>query len=143
MNLVNQSPHTHTDSIIILFDGVCNLCNGAVQFIIRRDPKQHFKFASLQSPSAQALLQTHGIDPATLYSILVLHNGTLYERSDAALHIARHLPSPWPALTLFKILPKKLRDALYNWVATNRYKWFGQRQSCMIPTPDLKSRFLQ
>ncbi len=129
--------------VIILFDGVCNLCNGAVQFIIRRDPHHKFRFASLQSAAGQELLLSHGVDATSLYSILVIDSGVLYQRSDAALRIARYLSGLWPVLTIFRILPRVIRDAVYNGVAANRYKWFGKREACMIPTPDLKARFLE
>jgi len=129
--------------VIILFDGVCNLCNGAVQFIIRRDPGQRFRFASLQSAAGQELLQRYGVDATVLYSIMVIDDGVLYQRSDAALRIARYLSGLWPVLAIFRILPRPFRDAVYNYIATHRYKWFGKREACMIPTPDMKTRFLE
>lgn len=129
-------------AVLVLFDGVCNLCNGAVQFIIRRDPHARFRFASLQSQTGQALLRARGLDAAQLYSMLVLENGVLYERSDAALRIAKHLVQPWPLLTVFKIIPRPVRNVLYNFIAANRYRWFGRQQACMLPTPELRPRFL-
>lgn len=128
---------------IIFFDGVCNLCNGLVQFIIRRDPAGQFRFASLQSQYARQHLLKAGRDPDGLHSIIVLDGDQLLERSDAVLAIAKHLGGLWPALMIFKVLPRRLRDALYNFIASNRYRWFGRRDQCMIPTPDLRARFLE
>jgi predicted DCC family thiol-disulfide oxidoreductase YuxK len=128
---------------LILFDGVCNLCNGLVQFIIRRDPKGKFRFASLQSTGGRLQLSRFNINPDLLHSIIVIDDDVALERSDAALHIANHLGGPWKILNVFKILPKFLRDAIYNIVAANRYRIFGKKDSCMIPTPQLKERFVE
>jgi predicted DCC family thiol-disulfide oxidoreductase YuxK len=128
---------------IIFFDGVCNLCNGFVQFIIKRDRSAKFRFASLQSEYARARLTQAHRDPGELYSIIFMDGTNLLERSDAVLEIARHLGGPWSLLTSFKILPRRLRDALYNFVAGNRYRWFGRQDQCMIPTPELKARFVE
>ena len=128
--------------IVILFDGVCNLCNGAVEFIIKRDKTSKFLFASLQSDFGQSQLQKFGLDPSRLHSIIALDNGKFYERSDAALKIVSGLAQPWPMLGVFRILPRFLRDWVYDLIANNRYKMFGKMESCMIPTPELKGRFL-
>ena len=128
--------------VIILFDGVCNLCNGSVQFLIRRDPNAKFKFASLQSEVGRSLLKQFNIDPDLLHSIIVIDNDVAFQRSDAALRIANHLGGGWKILKVFNILPKFFRDACYNIVATNRYRIFGKRESCMVPTPELKQRFV-
>ena len=128
--------------IVVLFDGVCNLCNGAVQFIIRRDPSSQCRFASLQSDYGQSQLLKFGLDPTKLHSIIVLENERIYERSDAALKIASRLAGPWPLLKFFGILPRFLRDGVYDVIAKNRYKMFGRKDSCMIPTPDLRERFV-
>lgn len=127
---------------IILFDGVCNLCTGSVRFIIDRDPQGYFQFASLQSAIGQQLLQPHGLTAAPLNSIILLENGQLYTQSDAALRIARRLTGLWPLLRLGRLVPRPLRDGLYGWIAANRYRWFGQAESCLIPTPALRRRFL-
>ena len=129
-------------TILILFDGVCNLCNGTVQFIIKRDPEGKFKFASLQSDFGRSQLQRFNLNQDILHSIVVVDGDQVLERSDAALRIAKHLGNPWKALTLFKILPKFFRDACYNLIATNRYRIFGKQDSCMIPTPERKERFV-
>ena len=125
---------------VVLFDGVCNLCNGSVVFIIRRDPRGVFRFAPLQSPAAASLL---GERAGTLPDSLVLvENGRLYTRSDAVLRIVRRLRQPWPLASALVELPAPLRDWLYAWVARNRYRWFGKRDVCMVPTPELQARFL-
>ena len=129
--------------VLILFDGVCNLCNGLVQFIIRRDPKGKFKFASLQSNVGRSLLKQFNIDPDLLHSIVVIDNGVAFQRSDAALRIANYLGGRWKMLKAFNILPKFFCDACYNVVAANRYRIFGKKDSCMIPTPELKERFME
>jgi predicted DCC family thiol-disulfide oxidoreductase YuxK len=127
---------------VILFDGVCNLCNGAVQFVIKRDTSGTFRFASLQSAAAAALVGPMGKNPADLDSILLVHKGKVYQKSRAALEIARRMRGAWPLLYGLVIIPPFIRDAVYNWVARNRYRWFGRQESCMVPSPELKSRFL-
>jgi predicted DCC family thiol-disulfide oxidoreductase YuxK len=126
---------------VVLFDGVCNLCSGAVQFVIERDPKARFKFASLQSAYGQQQLLHVGIQSQSLYSIILIHDGKFYQRSDAALEIARHLTGGWPLLYGFKIVPRFLRDSVYNFIARHRYHWFGKKDACWLPTPELKARF--
>ncbi|MEQ8424591.1 MAG: thiol-disulfide oxidoreductase DCC family protein [Cyclobacteriaceae bacterium] len=127
---------------IILFDGVCNLCNGSVQFIIKRDPKRKFSFAALQASFGQAQLKRLGVSDESLESIVLLKDGRFYQRSNAVLEIAKMLGGLWPIFYVFKIVPTFIRDWIYKWIATNRYRWFGKKDQCMIPTPDLKSRFL-
>jgi len=127
---------------VIFFDGFCNLCNGAVQFTIARDAKNQFKFASLQSDYAKEKLSSFQIEPIKNNSFILLENGKVYERSTAALKVARRLNGLWPALYTFIIVPRLIRDAVYNFVAKNRYKWFGKEESCWVPTPQLKSKFL-
>jgi predicted DCC family thiol-disulfide oxidoreductase YuxK len=136
------SPESHA---IILFDGVCNLCNGAVQFVIHRDKHQRFRFASLQSRTGNNYLKQFGLKTGEdhLYSIVLIKNGRLYDKSSAALEIAKHLSGAWPALVIFKVVPKILRDAVYDFIAARRYRWFGKKDQCMIPTPALKARFLE
>jgi predicted DCC family thiol-disulfide oxidoreductase YuxK len=129
-------------SATILFDGVCNLCNGFVQFVIHHDPQGHFKFASLQSEVGQEVLRAHGLPTTQFQSVLLLENGRLHSRSTAALHVIRKLKGAWSLLYGFMLVPRFLRDPAYDWVSRNRYKWFGQRESCMLPTPELKGRFL-
>lgn len=134
---MNESPY------ILLFDGVCNLCNGAIQFIIRRDRHGKFRFASLQSEAGKALAEERGIDLEQTDSMILIEPGVAYyTRSDAALKIGKSFGGGWALLGIFEWIPRPIRDGIYNLVAKNRYKWFGKREECMIPTPELKSRFL-
>ncbi|MFT3885188.1 MAG: DCC1-like thiol-disulfide oxidoreductase family protein [Flavobacteriales bacterium] len=126
----------------ILFDGVCNLCNGFVQWVIARDSKVKFRFGALQSPVAQQLVAGQPVRPMDLGTVLYVRNGKVLERSTAVLHILKDLGGLWSLLYGFIIVPPFLRDAVYRWVARNRYKWFGQRESCMLPTPELRARFI-
>lgn len=128
---------------LILFDGVCNLCNGAVLFVIRRDRKGIFRFASLQSPVGERIVQQLRPGTRDLYSIIFLKEGRVFDRSTAALEIARLLGPPWSLLYVFRIVPRFLRDAIYNLIARYRYRLFGKKDECMIPTPELKARFLE
>jgi predicted DCC family thiol-disulfide oxidoreductase YuxK len=128
---------------IILFDGVCNLCNGVVKFIIQHDKNAHFKFASLQSAFAKELLIQHQIvisDPPQ--SILLIRRDKLFDQSSAVLRIAQKLDGAWKIATIFFILPKFICNFYYRLIAKNRYKWFGKKQECLLPTPELKNRFL-
>ncbi|MFB9861834.1 thiol-disulfide oxidoreductase DCC family protein [Rufibacter immobilis] len=126
----------------ILFDGVCNLCNGFVQFVIRHDAQAYFRFASLQSGVGQEVLSAYGMPTEEFRSFLFIEDGQLYSRSTAALKVFRRLGGAWGLLYGFMLVPKFLRDPVYDWVSRNRYRWFGQQESCMLPTPALKARFL-
>ena len=126
---------------IILFDGVCNLCNASVQFIVRHDPKAHFKFASLQSAQGKALLNKFNLSEDGLYSVMLIDDNRYFDRSRAALEIARKLNRLWPLTYLFIVVPPFLRDFIYDWVSKNRYRWFGVRNECMMPTAEMKQRF--
>lgn len=136
-------PLEHSRNIIVLFDGVCNLCNGAVQFIIRRDTRSCIRFASLQSDFGRKQLIRFGYSPDNLYTILVIEGDRLHEKSDAVFRIASQLDAPWRWMKMFKLLPRFIRDGVYDLVSRSRYKIFGQRDSCMIPTESLKARFLE
>lgn len=127
---------------VILFDGVCNFCNATINFVIDHDRANRFVFAPLQSETGRQLLQTNGLDNAKLDSVVLLKNGVVYHKSDAALQIARQLDGPWPLLYVFRILPRFLRNFVYDIVARNRYRWFGRRDSCRMPSPELRQRFL-
>jgi predicted DCC family thiol-disulfide oxidoreductase YuxK len=127
---------------VILFDGVCNLCNGFVQFVIRRDPSGRFRFGALQSDGAQRVLASTPHAAPLSDSVVLVDEGRVFTRSTAALRIARLLTFPWPAAYVFILVPRPLRDAIYDWVARNRYGWFGRRAECMMPTPELRARFL-
>jgi predicted DCC family thiol-disulfide oxidoreductase YuxK len=126
---------------IVLFDGVCNLCSKSVQFIIKHDKKKLFHFASLQSDIGQLVLQKFNLPVKHFNSFILYQNGKLYQRSTAALKVCRQL-SGWKWTVVFFVVPQFIRDAVYNLVAKNRYKWFGQHSTCWIPTPELKERFL-
>lgn len=132
-----------TGSATVLFDGVCNLCNASVQFIVRRDPTGRFRFASLQSEAGRRLLEEHRLPTDELSTVVVVADGRAYTRSDAALRVARGLGGAWPALAALRLVPRPLRDAVYGLVARNRYRWFGRREACMLPTAEERSRFLE
>jgi len=127
---------------IVLFDGVCNLCNRSVQTILRHDRQARFRFASLQSPVGERLRVELGIDREKVDSVILVEGGRWYKESDAALRIARGLGGPWKALEIFRLIPRPLRDAAYRLIARNRYRWFGKRETCWLPTPELRGRFL-
>ena len=127
---------------VILFDGVCNLCNRSVQLIIKHDPAAKFLFASLQSETGQQLLQQYHLQPNDLNSFILIQDDKVYNRSSGALRVAGQIKGAWKLLYAFMIVPKFIRDAVYNWIARNRYKWFGKKNACMVPGPELKARFL-
>lgn len=133
---------TAAEPPLILFDGDCNLCNRAVQFVLRRDPGGRFRFAALQSAAGRAALQRAGVTGALPDSIVVLHRGRVRTRSAAALAIARGLRLPWPLATVFWLVPYGLRDLVYDWIARRRRRWFGRPAVCWVPTPELRARFL-
>lgn len=129
---------------IILFDGVCNLCNSAVQFVIKHDKKDTFRFVALQSELGQEILAYIGIDAKNIDSIVLYEPGiAYYYKSDAALQIARSLDGLFSFVTVFKIIPTGIRNYLYDYIARNRYGWYGKKESCMIPSPELKIKFLE
>ena len=127
---------------IILFDGVCNLCNGFVRFVIDRDPAARFRFAALTSAPATDVLRRAGVTAPLPDSMILVEDGKAYFRSDAPLRIARGLRFPWPLLYGLVVVPRVIRDRVYDFIAARRYHWFGRRDVCMIPTPDLQRRFL-
>ncbi|MBL8736479.1 MAG: DUF393 domain-containing protein [Planctomycetes bacterium] len=130
------------DAPLLLLDGECNLCHGAVQFVLKRDHAQRFRFAALGSTAGREALAAAGAVPPLPDSMVLLHRGRVRTRSGAALAVARLLPWPWPLWSVFWIVPYPLRDLLYAFVARNRYRWFGKRASCWVPTPALRARFL-
>ena len=130
------------DKPIILFDGICNFCNAMVNFIIRQDKKKVFRFATLQSNAGQALLNRFQIDWKANDSFVVIEKDKAYLKSNASLRLYNKLPWYWKWTQVFWIVPKFLRDGVYNFIARNRYKWFGKKEECMIPTPEVKERFL-
>lgn len=127
---------------IILFDGVCNLCNGIVQFVIKNDRRKIFHFASLQSAAGQKILANAGFQNHNMQSFVYVKGRSVYVKSDAALQVARQLGFPFKILWLFIALPKFIRDSLYDFIAKNRYRLFGKKDECMLPGPGIKNRFL-
>ncbi|RPF52258.1 thiol-disulfide oxidoreductase DCC family protein [Aquisalibacillus elongatus] len=125
----------------VLFDGECNLCNGIVQFILKRDYNKQFQFASLQGNVGQSLIEKHEL-PGDLSTFILLKNDKVLTKSTAALHVFKDLKGLWKFLFTFIIIPKFLRDPVYNVIANNRYKWFGKQDHCMMPKPEYKERFL-
>lgn len=131
-----------TNHKIILFDGVCNLCNSSVNFIIDRDKKNIFKFAALQSEAGQKILDKSGMNKNDFDSVVLVDENKFYSKSSAALKIVKEFPFLWKALYIFIIIPAPLRNFFYDLVAKNRYSWFGKKDSCRMPSPELKNKFL-
>ncbi len=128
---------------IILFDGVCNLCNGVIQFVIKRDKKDTFRYAALQSEIGAQLIAERAIDTTKVDSIILIEPGVAYfTKSDAALEISKSFGGGWKLLGIFTWIPKSFRDVVYDLIARNRYKLFGRKDACMIPTPELQAKFL-
>ena len=130
------------DNPVILFDGICNFCNSAVNFTLKRNKKANIRFAPMQSEAGQKLLQQYNLPADDMQSFIFIEGGVVYKQSTAALKVCRHLRGLWPLCYGFIIVPKFIRDGIYNWIAKNRYKWFGVQQACMIPTPEVRARFL-
>lgn len=130
---------------VVLFDGVCNLCNATVNFIIDRDRHARLMFASLQSDAAKALLRARGaaVPEGDPESIVLIEGRAVWQRSDAVLRLSRHLPAPWRWSVVLLAVPRALRDLVYRWIARNRYRWFGRSEVCRVPTPALRARFLK
>ncbi len=127
---------------IVFFDGVCNLCNNSVQFIIEHDPRKQFHFASLQSLTGREFLERHNLSGRPLDTVYLVQNERVFSRSNAALRIVAKLSWPWPLLRFLAFIPRPLRDFVYNGVARNRYRLFGKRDVCLLPSPALVDRFL-
>lgn len=127
---------------LVVFDGVCNWCNAWVNFMIDRDPEQKFKFGMLQSDSAQRILKELQLPAEDFETFLLLERGRVSTKSTAALRIVRHLSGLWPALSIFIVVPRPIRDAVYNFVARHRYEWMGKAEACRVPTPAERERFV-
>lgn len=125
---------------MVLFDGVCNLCNGTVDFILKRDRKKQFRFVALQSETGEIIRKKFSI-PEEIDSVVLIHEGEVFYESEAALEIARLLPAPWKWAEVFKVLPRLWRNAVYKWIARNRYRWFGKKEKCRIPTQEERKFF--
>jgi predicted DCC family thiol-disulfide oxidoreductase YuxK len=131
------------DGPIVVFDGVCLLCSRWVGFIVERDRTARFRFAAMQSPAGRSLLLQHGLDPDDPVSLLVLDDDGAWTDSDAILRVAATFGGAWRMTALARIIPRALRDAAYRVLARNRYRWFGRRETCLVPTPDLRARFIE
>lgn len=127
---------------IIFFDGVCNFCNNSIQFILKRDKKDLFRFSPIQSDTGINLLPPNTVNQTNPDSIILLFEGKVYDKSSAAIKIASMLGGVWKLMNVYWIAPKFLRDAVYNYIAKNRYKWFGKKEACMIPSPEERAKFL-
>jgi predicted DCC family thiol-disulfide oxidoreductase YuxK len=132
---VNEHP-------VILFDGVCNFCDSAVNFVLKQDKKGVFRFAPLQSEAGQKLLQQFNLSTKDFDSFVLIDKGKVYKKSSASLQVMNKLPWYWKEVQIFRIIPAIFRDAIYDFIAKNRYKWFGKKDQCMVPTPEIRSRFL-
>lgn len=130
------------DGKVIVFDGVCLLCNRSVAFVLAHDREKKFRFTTMQSTAGSALLRAHGLDPADPLSFLLVDDGIAYTDSDAAIRVITGCGGAWYLLGVLRLVPRFLRDAVYRWVARNRYRWFGRRETCLMPSPELQSRFL-
>ena len=127
---------------VILFDGICNFCNSAVNFTIKRDKKAIIQFAPLQTEKGRMFLRQYNLPTNEMKSFVFIEDGKAYTRSTAALRVCRYLRGVWPLCFAFIIVPRFIRDGIYDWIAKHRYKWFGVRQECMMPTPEVRKRFL-
>ncbi|MCX6160803.1 MAG: thiol-disulfide oxidoreductase DCC family protein [Ignavibacteriae bacterium] len=127
---------------LILFDGVCNFCNSSVNFVIDRDKENIFKFASLQSDTGQKILRDNNLPLNEFNTFLLMERGLLYTKSTAAIKVTRYLGGAWKLLYVFIIIPPVIRNFFYDLIARNRYKWFGKKDSCRIPTPEERAKFL-
>jgi len=127
---------------IIVYDGYCRLCDGSVSFVIKRDPRNRFCFAANQSEQGQAVLKKFGIEADEHQTVYLIEDGQVYRYSGAALRIARHLTFPWPLFYIFIIIPPVIRDAVYRFIARRRTQWFGRNQTCRLPKPEERERFL-
>ncbi|HAD11460.1 MAG TPA: hypothetical protein DCF33_03375 [Saprospirales bacterium] len=139
MQIINITELVHPVS---LFDGVCNLCNASVQWVLQKDKKGVFRFAALQSETGQQLMESHGMSTEKIETVVLVSGQKVFTHSDAPLELVRLLGGGWSVLYLFRWIPKRLRDAVYRFVARNRYRWFGEKATCMMPKPEWKGRFL-
>ena len=138
MTLIDPRP----EKAVLIFDGVCNFCDRSVRFVLKRDRRGRFLFASNQSEAGSALLRRFGVDPGSVASVYLVDGDRIWAKSTAALEIARRMPLPWTLGYGFIIIPRFLRDAIYDWIARNRYRWFGRADSCRVPAESDRSRFL-
>ena len=137
-----EGVNDNTEPLVLLFDGICNLCNGTVRFFIRRDLRKRLRFAPLQSETGQRILKENGLSQDHLSSIVFVEDGRSYINSSAVLRACGHLRFPWPATKVFLLVPNPFRDLTYKWVARNRYRWFGKKDECPLPDTADADRFL-
>lgn len=133
-----MSEHQH----IILFDGVCNLCSAWVEFVVKRDPSSRFHFCSVQSDTGRALLMSNGLPTDSFDTMVYIRHGNVFVRSSAFLEIVKKLPLLWPCLSLALYVPRVIRDTCYNMIAKNRYRLWGKKEQCMVPSAEIKKRFI-
>ncbi|MGD8558476.1 MAG: DCC1-like thiol-disulfide oxidoreductase family protein [Gammaproteobacteria bacterium] len=141
-----QNPQTETDTgdhPILLFDGVCKFCHSSVQFVIKRDTNREFFFCPIQSSRGQQLMKHYGVEESGLNTMLLLDNNRVYNKSTAALRIARKLTMPWPLLSMFLVIPPPIRNAVYDFIGKRRYQWFGKYDQCHIPDDTTRQRFIE
>lgn len=136
-------PPPAVEGPLILFDGVCVMCSGFVAFVIKRDPRARFRFVAAQTPLGQSLLSRLGLSTTDFESSILIEDGRAWFKSGAFFAILRHLPRPWPWLTVLRLLPLALTDRVYNLIADDRYRLFGKRETCLVPTPDIRRRFVE
>ncbi|UHQ24167.1 thiol-disulfide oxidoreductase DCC family protein [Lysobacter sp. 5GHs7-4] len=140
---MSAEAHTAADGdAIIVFDGVCALCNGWVRFLLRHDRQQRYRYAAMQGERGRALLSANGLDPDDPMSFLLIENGRAWTDTDAIARVLSGLGGVWRLAAVLRWLPRALRDPLYRWVARNRYRWFGRYERCLLPTPEQRARFL-
>lgn len=128
---------------LVIFDGACNLCAGSVRFILARERDHALRFAAVQSRCGQEAMRRWGLDPTAPASFLLIEEGRALQRSDAALALTRHLRMPWRMASALRVIPRRWRDAIYDVIAGRRYRWFGRREVCLVPTPELRARFVE
>lgn len=131
-----------TSPALILFDGVCNLCNTWVQWVLKRDKHAQFRFAALQSDTGRQLLMQYSLNPDNIDTVVLIDNNRAYTHSDVALRVASRIGGIWSATAIFYIFPRSFRNIVYNWIARNRYRWFGRQSECWLPRPEWKERFV-
>ncbi len=139
---LKRMPIMHSSYPVVLFDGVCNFCNNTINTIIKLDKKSVFKFAPIQSDIGQQYLDAHRFAPKDMGSVILICDGNVYTKSDAAMQTFKHLGGWWRYLRILTFVPRPIRNAVYDFIAKNRYKWFGKKEECMVPTPEVSARFL-
>jgi len=139
---VQESDPNATRPPVLIFDGVCNLCEALVIFIIKRDKGAVFRFATAQSETGQRLQKQYGVDAIGDTTMILLKDDHIFVQSDAAIQVAKQLDGPWKLLAVLAVIPRPLRDACYRWIGNNRYKWFGSKSHCLMPTRELEARFI-